>query len=268
MKRLIGLLLAVVCWQGAYASTFPNVSITKHLAESQVNLKSMVQADGMIPEDSLQILYRVIGLDTYGLSYNVFRYGMIGFCALREEGKLNQRNILTVIDFTKSSRKKRFFTIDLDSMRVLFNTYVSHGKNTGEDMATNFSNIVHSNQSSIGFYVTGETYVGSKGYSLRLDGVEEKFNANLRTRAVVVHGADYVSEQWINKYGRLGRSQGCPALPSHLSKEVIDVIKDRTAIFAYYNDNAYLQSSSYLNFHRLVASTDEEETGNSSERNY
>lgn len=203
-------------------------------------------------DDSLQTLYTSIGLEKYNLSYNVFKYAVIGYYTLRMQGKLNDKNLLSIIDFTKPSTQKRFYTIDLEHHIVKFFTYVSHGKNTGEDIAKSFSNTVHSNQSSLGFYVTAETYVGSKGYSLKLDGMEKGYNDNMRQRAVVMHDADYVSEYWIQHYGRLGRSQGCPALPKEISKEVIDTIKGHTAIFAYFNDENYLSTSRYLNLDQLL----------------
>ncbi len=202
-------------------------------------------------EDSLQHLYSAIGLEKYDLPYDVFKYGMIGYFSLRQTGKLSDKRLLSIIDFSKSSTKKRFYTIDLDTYQVIYHTYVSHGRNTGEDLAKTFSNTIHSNQSSLGFYITAETYVGSKGYSLKLDGVEKGYNDNLRERAVVMHSAEYVSEGWIKKYGRLGRSQGCPALPTAIARKVIDTIKDHTVIFAYYNDNTYLNESSYLNWNML-----------------
>jgi len=221
-------------------------------ANSNTALSRPEELSRLIFEDSLENLYRSINLASYDLSYDVFRLGMIGYYTLRQQGKLGSKNLLSIIDFTKPSTKKRFYTIDLDELKVTFNTYVAHGKNTGENMATSFSNVLHSNQSSLGFYVTGETYVGSKGYSLKLDGVERGFNDNMRERAVVMHNADYVSEKWIERYGRIGRSQGCPALPVEVAKDVINTIKHQTAIFAYYNDDIYLQNSSYLNIDRLL----------------
>jgi len=149
-------------------------------------------------EDSIKTLYNTIGLKAYDMNYAVFRYGMIGYHALKQEGKLNSKSLVSFIDFTKKSTEKRFYTIDLKTHKVKYHSLVSHGRNTGEDEAKKFSNILHSNQCSLGFYVTGETYVGSKGYSLRLDGVEGKFNSNMRKRAVVMHEAAYVSEDWIN----------------------------------------------------------------------
>jgi hypothetical protein len=203
--------------------------------------------------DTLSRLYDAIDLRKYDLSFEAFRHGMTGYLSLLREGKVNNKGLLTIIDFTKSSNSKRFYTIDLINLVVKFHTYVSHGRNTGEVMAKSFSNTVHSNQSSLGFYVTAETYIGSKGYSLKLDGMEKGYNDKIRERAVVMHNADYVSENWIKKYGRLGRSQGCPALPIEIGKKVIDTIKNHTVIFAYYNDSAYLNSSPYLNPENLFA---------------
>lgn len=228
-----------------YSAAFvsPSTSQNKSIPES---FSQGVPASVPTLDDSIRSLYNAIGLEKYDLSYEVFRYGMIGYYSLHQQGKLGQKNLLSIIDFTKSSCKKRFYTIDLDNLSLKFYTYVSHGRNTGEDMARSFSNAIHSNQSSLGFYTTAETYIGSKGYSLKLDGMEKGYNDNIRTRAVVMHEAEYVSEYWIHRNGRLGRSQGCPALPKELSREVIDAIKNRTAIFAYYNDAHYLQASEYL----------------------
>lgn len=208
-------------------------------------------------DDQMHNLYRDIKLSTLGLDYEVFRLGMVGYYTLKNEGALNDKNLFTIIDFSKASTEKRFFTLDLEKKEVLYNTFVAHGRNTGQNMATKFSNIPHSNQSSLGFYVTGETYVGSKGYSLRLDGKEAKFNDKIRSRAVVMHAADYATEYWINRYGRLGRSQGCPALPPDLSRKVIDDIKNRTAIFTYYPDEKYLNASRYLDEESLFRQLDQ-----------
>ena len=205
-------------------------------------------------EDSLVYLYNAMKLSDYDLAFDAFRYGMIGYGTLQQQGRLSDKKLLTIIDFTKPSTEKRFYTLDLAALQVTYHTYVSHGKNSGENKATTFSNVVHSNQSSMGFFATAETYVGGKGFSLKLDGLEKGYNDNARERAVVIHEAEYVSESWIKKYGRLGRSQGCPALPKGLSKEIIQTIKNNTLIFAYYNDATYLQSSPYLNPAPLISS--------------
>ncbi len=232
------------------STIFPKMVLQAESRCEISNAENILQSPAVF-EDSVQSLYDNIKLSEYDLSYQVFKYAMTGYYSLRQAGKLNDKHILTIIDFTKSSSKKRFYTIDLTKLTVEFFTYVSHGKNSGDDAAKSFSNILHSNQSSLGFYVTGETYIGSKGYSLKLDGIEQGYNDKMRERAVVMHNAEYVSESWIKKYGRLGRSQGCPALPVELGKKVIDVVKNKTVIFAYYNDETYLQSSPYLNLSNL-----------------
>lgn len=153
---------------------------------------------------------------------------------------------LTIIDFSKPSTEKRFYVLDMKSKKVFYETYVSHGVNIGNLNATKFSNRVNSRQSSLGFFLTNETYFGSKGYSLRLDGLEPGINSNARKRAIVIHGAEYANPDFIEKTGRLGRSWGCPALPLGLNKEIIDTIKDGSVIFVNGNDLNYAQKSKYI----------------------
>lgn len=255
---LILLLLVISCLtvSGTFISSTSSHSSLVTASELSEEPKT-VRLTKLNFEDSIRSLYHSIGLAKIGMDYDVFRYGMIGFYSLKESGRLSDRNLVSFIDFTKPSTEKRFYTIDLDSRSVKFHSLVSHGRNTGENMATSFSNRQHSNQSSLGFYVTGETYVGSKGYSMRLDGVDGKYNSNMRNRAVVMHDAEYVSQGWITKYGRLGRSQGCPALPKAISKKVIDTIKDKTVIFAYFKDVDYLKTSAHLNLDNLFLKLDE-----------
>lgn len=178
----------------------------------------------------------------------VFEKALAGFNNLVsnkviEEGK----NIITVIDFSLSSTKKRLWVIDLERSKVIFNDYVSHGKNTGEDLAEHFSNIPNSNQSSLGFYKTGVTYFGKHGLSLRLHGLEKGYNDNAFKRAIVMHSADYVSENFIKKYGRLGRSFGCPSVSKKIGKDLIELIAEGSCLFIYYPDQNYLSNSSVLN---------------------
>ena len=137
--------------------------------------------------------------------------------------------------------------LDMTTQKVLYNTVVAHGKNTGLDMANNFSNIENSFQSSLGFYVTAETYYGKNGLSLFIDGQEEGFNSNARQRYVVVHGADYATPEFITRNGRLGRSLGCPAVPTKISKEVINTIKGNSVLFIYHTNEEYAKKSTYLN---------------------
>ena len=231
-----------------------SIAKTASLPVKKVHKSSFLTRNNF--EDSVKQLYNHIGLSGYELPYDIFRLGMIGYYSLERDGALNDKGLITIIDFSKPSTEKRFYTIDLKNQAVKYHTYVAHGRNTGENVATEFSNIPHSNQSSLGFYVTAETYVGSKGYSLRLDGKEKTFNDKIRSRAVVIHAADYVTESWIKRYGRLGRSQGCPALPPAISKEIIDSIKEKTAIFTYYPDEHYLNASPYLDMENLFEKLD------------
>lgn len=192
-------------------------------------------------------VYQNIIQKGYDLSEDVFNMAFKGFEKLSSVGRLNSDSLLTIIDFTKSSREKRMFVVDLKSMQVVFNTVVSHGMNSGAEYARHFSNKMNSHQSSLGFYVTGEPYKGSNGYSLKLDGVEQGFNDKAMDRAIVIHGAPYANERIIQVKGYLGRSHGCPALPQQLSKHVINSIKQGNLVFVYYPDQKYLKESEILN---------------------
>lgn len=173
-------------------------------------------------------------------NYEALNYALEGWEKL---GKELKKPLLTVIDFTLPSTEKRLWVIDVEKREILLNTVVAHGRNTGELMAENFSNTHESFKSSLGFYKTAETYQGKHGYSLRLDGLEKGFNDQARARAIVIHGADYAREEFAKATGRLGRSLGCPALPTEISAQVIDLIKDGSLIFIYGNDPTYLSQS-------------------------
>ena len=162
-----------------------------------------------------------------------FAVALKGYYSLKEKG-LIKKEILTLIDFSLSSNTKRLWVINVITGDVLFNSLVAHGRNTGEEFASNFSNANESYKSSLGFYSTGEIYNGKHGMSLRLDGLEKGVNDNARARGVVMHAADYVSESFIKNNHRLGRSQGCPAVPVELSKDIINVIKDKSCFFIYH----------------------------------
>ncbi|GAB2942146.1 hypothetical protein GCM10027048_03300 [Hymenobacter coalescens] len=165
-----------------------------------------------------------------GLNVQVLRNALIGYFNLRSRG-LAKRPVLTVIDFSRSSRQNRLWVIDLSRTRLLYHTLVAHGKNTGGDVAQTFSNRLGSEMSSLGFYVTGNTYQGKHGLSLKLRGLDPRYNSQAAERAVVVHGADYVSQDFIRQNGRLGRSQGCPALPAAQSASIIKTIQSGSVLF-------------------------------------
>jgi hypothetical protein len=193
--------------------------------------------------DDLLELWRRCGLENK-LTFEIFQIAIKGSSQIEN---LAKKNVITIIDFSKSSTEKRFFVIDLDNKKLIYNCFVAHGKNSGENIAQNFSNRPESLQSSLGFYLTAETYFGEHGYSLRLDGIEKGINDNARSREIVVHGAEYVSEEFIKSYGRLGRSWGCPALPRDISKEIIDRISGGSCLFIYGNDDFYKANSAFLN---------------------
>jgi hypothetical protein len=180
------------------------------------------------------------------LKYDVFQKGFYGYLNLLEARKISQDATLSICDFTMSSNDKRFWVIDIKSKKILYNSLVAHGKETGEEYAVNFSNINNSHQSSLGFYTTTETYEGKNGYSLKLNGVDGIFNSNAFDRNIVIHGSDYVSDQYIKYNKRIGRSLGCPALPRDLAQKIIDRIKGGDCLFIYGNSKKYLKNSYWL----------------------
>jgi hypothetical protein len=193
-------------------------------------------------------LYSALNLSEKGLSGEVFQLAIKGHRKLETEGKLRNSCILTIADFSQSSKKKRLYVIDLQHKTLLFNTYVAHGRNTGDEYAKHFSNVPGSYQSSLGFYVTKEEISGSNvGLSLILDGLDKGFNDNALKREIIIHGADYATDSFIRKTGRLGRSFGCPSLPPELIKPVVETIKEGTCLFIYYKDEQYISHSTLLN---------------------
>lgn len=193
-------------------------------------------------------LYNGINFDSGNkLNIDVFSKAYLGFENLKKAGKLDANaHLLSVCDFSLSSNTKRLWVIDVNEKKVLFNSLVAHGKNTGEEFATDFSNRESSYQSSLGFYITDVTYNGDNGYSLRLLGMDKGYNDAALQRAIVMHGADYVSEDFAATHKRIGRSWGCPAVPRALAAPIINTIKGKNALFIYYPDQKYLSSSEWL----------------------
>lgn len=193
-------------------------------------------------------IYTAVNLVDTGLPRNVFDLAIKGLNKLDAEGKLNNHDIVTIADYSQSSNKKRLYVIDLKNKKLLFNTYVAHGRNTGDEYARSFSNEEGSLKSSLGFYVTEKPFIGAHtGFALMINGVEKGINDRAVKRAIIIHGADYATENFIKKYGRLGRSLGCPALPPDMNKPIIERIKGGTCLFIYNPDNKYICSSSLLN---------------------
>ncbi len=168
---------------------------------------------------------------------------LIGYLNLKRQNLIKKDGLLVFIDYRKPSSEKRFFVVDLKKKRILFKSLVAHGRNSGERLACRFSNRPGSYKSCLGFFVTEEPYFNSHGYSLNIKGVEPGINDKAEKRRIVIHGAAYVSEQFIKKYGRLGRSLGCPALPMKLARPVIDTIKNGSCLFIFGNDRGYFAKS-------------------------
>jgi len=182
------------------------------------------------------------------LSREVFRSAYTGFLNLKAAGKLNIASaIITICDFSLSSNVKRLWAINTETGKVLFHSLVAHGQGTGDEFASAFSNRENSHQSSMGFFVTDGTYNGDNGYSLKLKGMDPGYNDAAYSRAIVIHGADYVCESFIQANQRLGRSWGCPAVPRAISAQLINSIKDGNCLFIYYPDRKYFAQSSWLN---------------------
>ncbi|PWN68448.1 hypothetical protein C1631_017295 [Chryseobacterium phosphatilyticum] len=221
-----------------------NVNTTK--TERVIEMTSEKHTSNAV--SSSEALYQSIAFDPeHELNYEVFSKALTGFENLKKAGLLTQdSHLLTICDFSMSSNTKRLWIIDLDDKKVLFNSLVAHGKNTGEEFATNFSNRESSLQSSLGFYITDATYQGDNGYSLRLLGMDKGFNDAAYRRAIVLHGANYVSDDFASMHKRIGRSWGCPAVPKELTQPIINTIKGRNCLFIYYPDQNYLSSSEWL----------------------
>ncbi|MEN8125544.1 MAG: murein L,D-transpeptidase catalytic domain family protein [Bacteroidota bacterium] len=176
------------------------------------------------------------------LKFDAFETALNGFLKLQKDQKIDNIKYLSIVDMSLSANEDRFFIIDMDSKKMVHKSKVAHGRNSGGEYAKIFSNKIGSYQSSIGFFKTAETYTGKHGLSLRLDGLEFS-NNNARNRAIVIHSADYVSDNFIFKNGRLGRSLGCPALPKKEFSEVITKIKEGSIIYIYYPNESYFKRS-------------------------
>ena len=200
----------------------------------------------------LRKAYDALGPEVQSLKFEVFEKAMTGYLNLQQAGRLTDgKQLLTVVDFDLPSTEKRLWVVDIASHKVLFHTLVAHGHNSGENEANNFSNADASNMSSLGFYVTGSEYEGKHGHSLRLEGLDEGFNTNAAARSVVMHGAKYVSEEFIKENGRLGRSLGCPALPMNQYAQIIAAVDGGTCLFINKSDAGY--SSKFLNENVAIA---------------
>ncbi len=212
-------------------------------------LSGMLPIVSVAPMSGLTSLleeYDQMHLDSLGLSLQAFTTAVRGYENLLEKGVLDKSGLLTIVDFSQSSHNKRLYVLDLIDKTLVFNTYVAHGRHSGKEYATSFSNRMSSNKSSLGFYVTRNTYHGRDGYSLRLDGMDKGFNDKALSRNIVLHGSWYVNEDFLDKSGTMGRSLGCPAVPMEEHEQIINEIKEGSCLFMYYPDVNYLSHSPVL----------------------
>lgn len=219
MKRII-LLVILIIISGIYIQGI-RLNENLYVGDSKLN-------------DTLSMSWKEKLTDSCGIPSPAINLALNGFLTLKDEKLLKNDTLLTIIDFSKPSTQKRLFVLDLKNHEIVENTLVAHGINSGLSNPDTFSNRKHSRESSLGFYVTDETYSGKHGYSLRLDGMSKGLNDNARKRAIVIHGADYVSESYIKQNGRIGRSFGCPALPTNQVASVINLIKNGSCLFIYH----------------------------------
>jgi len=200
----------------------------------------------MVVQQAVSI-YDSMKLSRTGLNAKAFEYAWRGYHNLLKTGVLSKTNVLTICDFTQSSRRKRLYVIDVAKRKLLYNTYVSHGMNSGVEYATTFSNRPESFKTSLGFYVTSKTYVGRNGLSLKVTGLEKGYNSLAAKRGIVIHGADYIGAEYLKNNGEMGRSLGCTAIPNQMNPKVIKSIKNGSCFFIYHPTKKYLTESAVIN---------------------
>jgi hypothetical protein len=236
--RALAIVGLLVCMSLAFTNSKTNATSTV------VNNTTIATVNTVVTEK--MPLFDSLELGALGLSRQAFEFALTGYNNLLNAGRIKKNNLLSILDFSLPSGKKRLFVIDITTGELVFNTYAAHGRNSGTSVATKFSNKTNSYQSSLGFYITGETYNGKHGMSLRLEGEEKGINDNALARGIVMHSASYVDEEIVARQGYIGRSQGCPALPGNIYKDVIEKIKNGSCLFLYSPDKYYAAHSRML----------------------
>ncbi|MBB4132589.1 MULTISPECIES: murein L,D-transpeptidase catalytic domain family protein [unclassified Xanthomonas] len=229
--RVIAVAAALFGWAAAGTASAADALSTSRVSPWSATRVGLVDA---LARQAPSLDRRVLALATEALQ-----------CA-RQRQQVGAERVLSVIDYSRPSTERRLWVFDLARQRLLFREWVAHGRNTGTNLAAKFSNDDGSFQSSLGAFTAQESYIGQNGYSLRLKGLEPGFNDHARDRAIVIHGAPYVSEAVIRSQGRLGRSLGCPAVRPAVARQLIDTLRDGAFVFAYYPDRAWLRQSRLL----------------------
>jgi len=243
IKTILSSLSAAAFMLLPLLNTGSNSALAKF--ESNFFINDLIKANSFDAE--MELIYDSLHLEKRGLKKEAFNYAYTGYKKLEEEGKLNKEGLITICDLSQSSRRKRLYLIDLNECKLLLNTYVAHGKNSGGEYAKKFSNKPESLQSSLGFYRTKTTYYGGHGLALTLSGLEPGFNDKAERRKIVVHGSLYIGDNY-KRWGKfMGRSFGCPAVPMKQSRILINTIKDGSCLFIYHPSKNYLSGSKILN---------------------
>jgi hypothetical protein len=230
------------------AAPFPApASATHTAAATHLSKAAALRAEKRMILATAASIYEEMSLEDSGLSRKAFECAWTGYYKLKKKGLLRRTNILSICDFSQSSSNQRLYVIDVRNRRLLYRTFVAHGINSGQEYASAFSNKMESCKSSLGFYITTSTYKGFNGLSLRIEGIDKGFNDNAARRAIVIHGASYVSTRILHKYGVMGTTFGCPAIPDEMSTQIIPVVKNGTCFFIYYPSKKYLAQSPVLN---------------------
>jgi L,D-transpeptidase catalytic domain len=242
-KLIIPLSVGLMCTSFTIIPT----TQTANSIHTAVTASHSTITDSSFTADAATVLYNDTELEQYGLSKEAFDYAWKGYQHLLDKRMISRSTYLTICDFSQSSRQKRLYIIDVVNNKVVTNTYVAHGKNSGAEYATQFSNKMESLQSSLGFYVTSNTYIGEHGLSLRINGVDPGYNDKALERSIVIHGAAYVDAARAKNGMYMGRSWGCPAVPEKESAKIITTIKNGTCLFIYHPSRNYLLHSKILN---------------------
>jgi hypothetical protein len=239
LTKLFVLILAVPLISYRYVPD--KITVSSYVSSYPANMDSFYSS-----------FYMALSSDVSKPDYEVFKKALTGFFNLKAGNNI-KNNLLTIIDFSLSSNQERMWILDMNKMQVVHFNLVAHGRSSGEEFASHFSNTPSSNQSSIGFYLTDGIYYGKHGMSLYLDGVEPDVNDNARARAIVMHGADYVSRDFIRNNGRLGRSFGCPSIPLEDHEKIISMLSGRSCIYIHYPDDKYQSNSRMFNTETALA---------------
>ena len=211
------------------------------------NIVKKSSIDNSIFFQEADAIYNETELKDLGLSQKAFEYAFKGYQYLLQHHYISRTDVISICDFSQSSRRKRLYVIDIEQKKVLINTYVAHGRKSGSEYASTFSNNPESHKSSLGFYITDKTYYGEHGLSLKIHGLEKGINDKANKRNIVIHGSEYVGPDFIKFNKFTGRSFGCPAVPASEADDVIQTIKEGSCLFIYHPTKRYIARSKILN---------------------